>query len=135
MIILFILIDLAILTFVATGAYFIYKRINRKKDTLKNVKYNMEVFHDPDMLLKYQNNYDRMQPNNFSGDSCKESYNDEKIFSHDDGNDLIRDRIKNKRFVNSHNDLAEKTATPFEHGGMNMHNQSNGSNSTNYLNF
>jgi hypothetical protein len=135
MIILFILIDLAILTFVTTGAYFIYKRMNRKKDTLKNVKYNMEVFHDPDMLLKYQNNYDRMQPNNFTGDSYKESVNDEQIFSHDDGNDLIRDRIKNKRFANSHNDLAEKTATPFEHGGMNMHNQGNGSNDTNYLNF
>lgn len=128
--VIYILLDLVLLC----GIGFIVHNavINvRKKRKKKVVRPNMEVFHDPTIRQRTSKYFDKdyapLRSASLNEDSDVNCF---RYAKHDDGNNLMRKRIREK-MENIKEDLAVGTATPFEHGGLNLNN----SDTTNYLNF
>jgi len=86
----------------------------------------MEVFHDPTLRQNTLKKNESVRPIEFS------QVNEFGCIKRDDGNDMMRQRIREKDKKPIEEDLAVRTVTPFEQGGLNL-NQSD-TDITNYLN-
>lgn len=130
-----ILADILIISSVGFIAIKLNKRKRRKRELINKNKPDMEIFRgSPDRLERSKK--ERLNggvESHFSDISKKELIvrtDFSKHINRNDGNGLMRERLdSSKDNTGNLTDLAEQTARSFEHGGLNMSN-----NSTSYFN-
>lgn len=137
MVLAIILTDCLLIAGIAFLVYWLHKKRAEKIKVTVRIKPNMEVFRGSSERLERSKRErlgrESMPINNiflegfFQG---ADSIDEINSCVRNDDNNLMRDRLKNdtKSEVQLF-DLAEKSASSFEHGGLNM-----SSNSTNYFN-